>query len=88
MRDPTGDVVRAIAGREEGKVFCVVGQEEGYLLLCDGKRRRLASPKRKKAMHTQLEVFDHPTLQKLIRQEPVTDKDIRRALAAFRAKEV
>ncbi len=81
-------LVRSLAGHDKDQVFCVVGREEGYLLLCDGKNRRLASPKRKKAMHTQVEEFDHPTLQKLTRQEPVTDKDIRRALAAFRAKEV
>ncbi len=81
-------LVRSLAGHDKDQVFCVVGREESYLLLCDGKNRRLASPKRKKAMHTQVEEFDHLTLQKLTRQEPVTDKDIRRALAAFRAKEV
>ncbi|MBO5034831.1 MAG: hypothetical protein J6C43_04390 [Oscillospiraceae bacterium] len=81
-------LVRSLAGHDKDQVFCVVGREEGYLLLCDGKNRRLASPKRKKAMHTCAEEFDHPTLEKLIRQEPVTDKDIRKALWAFRAKEV
>ena len=81
-------LVRSLAGHDKGEIFCVVGREEGYLLLCDGKNRRLAGPKRKKEKHTQVEEFDHPTLQKLTRQEPVTDKDIRRALAAFRAKEV
>ena len=81
-------LVRSLAGHDKGEVFCVVGREEGYLLLCDGKNRRLASPKRKKAKYTCEETFDHPTLQKLTRQEPVTDKDIRKALAAFRAKEV
>lgn len=81
-------LVRSLAGHDKDQVFCVVGREEGYLLLCDGKNRRLASPKRKKAMHTCAEEFDHPTLEKLRRQEPVTDKDIRKALWAFRAKEV
>ena len=81
-------LVRSLAGHDKDQVFCVVGQEEGYLLLCDGKNRRQANPKRKKALHTCAEEFDHPTLQKLTRREPVTDKDIRRALAAFRAKEV
>lgn len=81
-------LVRSLAGHDKDQVFCVVGREEGYLLLCDGKNRRLASPKRKKAMHICAEEFDHPTLEKLVRQEPVTDKDIRKALWAFRAKEV
>lgn len=81
-------LVRSLAGHDKDQVFCVVGREEGYLLLCDGKNRRLASPKRKKVMHIRAEEFDHPTLEKLARQEPVTDKDIRKALWAFRAKEV
>ncbi len=81
-------LVRSLAGHDKGEIFCVIGREEPYLLLCDGKRRRLDSPKRKKEMHTAPEKFEHPTLQKIVRQEPVTDKEIRRVLAAFRAKEV
>ena len=85
----TGAIVHSLAGRDKGEVFCVVGLKENDLLLCDGKRRRQANPKRKKRIHASLpQEFDHPTLQKLARQEPVTDNDIRKALAAFRAKEV
>lgn len=82
-----GGVIRSLAGHDKGQVFCVIAVEEPYLLLCDGKRRRLAAPKRKKRMHTEAAgAFDHPALQKLRRQEPVTDNEIRRALAAFRAQ--
>jgi len=85
----TGAIVRSLAGHDKGEAFCVVRLEEPYLLLCDGKRRRQENPKRKKRIHVSpAQEFDHPTLQKLARQEPVTDKDIRKALAAFRAKEV
>ncbi len=84
-----GGIVRSLAGHDKGELFCVVGVEEPYLLLCDGKRRRLAEPKRKKRKHTApAGDFDHPVAQKLIRHDPVTDNEIRRALAAFRAKEV
>ncbi|BDF66418.1 KOW domain-containing RNA-binding protein [Pseudoflavonifractor phocaeensis] len=82
-----GGLVRSLAGHDKGDVFCVVGEEEGFLLLADGKRRPLGSPKRKKRMHTEAAgEFDHPALQKLSRREPVTDNEIRRALAAFRAQ--
>lgn len=81
-------LVRSLAGHDKGEIFCVVGEEAPYLLLCDGKRRRQSAPKRKKEMHTCAVAFDHPTLQKIVRREPVTDKEIRRAIAAFRAKEV
>lgn len=84
-----GTVIRSLAGHDKGKLFCVVGVEEPFLLLCDGKRRRLNAPKRKKERHAVLAgEFSHPTLEKLSRREPVTDNEIRRALAAFRAKEV
>lgn len=85
-----GQIVRSTAGHDRGELFCVVGREEGYVLLCDGKGRRLAAPKRKKEKHTApAGEFDHPVMNKISSQEPVTDNDIRRALGAFRAaKEV
>ena len=89
--DHTGWIVRATAGRDKEGLFCVLGHdEEQRLLLCDGKRRRVSSPKQKKLGHVEVleEQYDHPALQKLRRHEPVTDNEIRRALAAFRAKEV
>ena len=95
MQDYTGWIVRATAGRDQGGVFCVVGvdQESKMLLLADGKRRKIAKPKRKKPGHTQAltdpqHPYDHPVIHRLQKGETVTNNDIRRALAAFPAKEV
>ena len=91
MYDYTGWIVQATAGRDQGDLFCVVGvdQEQQRLLLADGKRRRTARPKRKQRKHVQLltgggRTFDHPALQKLKQGEPVSDRELRRALAAFK----
>ena len=48
-----GWIVQALAGREKNEFFCVVDveAETGYLLLADGKRRKVACPKRKKKKH-------------------------------------
>ena len=82
-----GQIVRALAGRDRGGLFCVVDADGPWLLLADGKRRKTAAPKRKKAAHVRSEgAFGHPVLEKLLRGEPVTDREIRRALAAFRAQ--
>ena len=82
-----GELVRSLAGHDRGELFCVVGEEGEYLLLADGRHRPQAAPKRKKRRHAQsVGEFDHLTIQKLIRREPVTDNEIRRALAAFRAQ--
>lgn len=91
MYDYTGWIVRASAGRDKGGIFCVVGvdQEQQRLLLADGKRRKSANPKRKKLGHVQaltdhLNMFDHPAIQKLKQGETLTNKELRRTLAAFR----
>ena len=83
MYDYTGWIVRATAGRDKDGLFCVVGVdgESGMLLLADGKRRKVTRPKRKKLGHP-------PGVHRLMQGETVTNNDIRRALAAFPAKEV
>ena len=95
MYDYTGWIVRATAGRDKDGIFCVVGvdQEQGRLLLADGKRRKWAKPKAKKLGHVESLTdhrhgYDHPTIEKLKQGQALTDKELRRALAAFRAKEV
>ena len=42
-------IVRSLAGHDRGGLFCVLDTDGPYLLLCDGKRRKLENPKRKKA---------------------------------------
>ena len=43
------DIVKSTAGRDKGKYFFVLAEEEEFLLLADGKTRKLERPKRKKA---------------------------------------
>ena len=70
------------------------------LLLADGKRRKFARPKAKALHHVELLArpksggplyveppageFDHPAIQQLKQGEALSDKALRRALAAFR----
>ena len=92
MYDYTGWIVQADAGRDKGGIFCVVGvdQEGRMLLLADGKRRKVSHPKRKKLGHVlcltddQSRMYDHPVVHSLKQGEPVSDRALRRALAAFK----
>ena len=91
MYDCTGWIVQATAGRDKDGVFCVVGvdQARGCLLLADGRRRRTARPKAKKPGHVRPltggdHPFDHPAIRKLQQGEPLSDIELRRALAAFK----
>ena len=45
------DVVVATAGREKGQWFYVVGTDDDFLYLANGKDRSLEKPKRKKRKH-------------------------------------
>lgn len=50
-----GQLVVAIAGRDEGHLYMVVGhQTPTMVLLADGRSRRLANPKRKNVRHLTL----------------------------------
>ena len=92
MRDPTGWIVRSDAGRDKGEVFCVIGVDrEERLLLADGKRRKADRPKAKKPGHVTVlsdhqSMFDHPTIEKLRQGQALTNKELRRALGAFRGE--
>lgn len=80
------DIVESLNGRDSGKLFFVVGIEDEYVLIADGKGRRLEKPKRKKQKHTRLVARGHGrTAQKLQDAEKVQNSELRRALAAFAA---
>ena len=91
MYNYTGWIVQANAGRDKDGIFCVVGvdQERYMVLLADGKRRKVSRPKAKKMGHfTELtdsrHMYDHPVVHRLQQGEPVSDRALRRALAAFK----
>ena len=91
MCEQNGWIVRSTAGRDKGGLFCVVGTEGEYLLLADGKRRKLSHPKRKKLGHVEVEdrgTFLGPGGQDLSLGKASSDRALRRALAAFRAEEL
>ena len=45
------DIVKSVAGRDAGSLFFVLATEGDFLLLADGKRRRVENPKRKRLRH-------------------------------------
>ena len=48
-------IVRALAGKEAGRIFLVTGvTEDGRLLLADGRTRKTGHPKKKKVKHTEM----------------------------------
>lgn len=46
-----GELVVSKCGHDAGKIMLVVKCDDDYVLLCDGKIRKYANPKRKKIKH-------------------------------------
>lgn len=84
MEMELSDIVVSLNGRDMGKRFFVVGKEDIYAMLADGKGRRIEKPKRKKQKHLRLESkCEGRTAVKIKNGEKVTNSEIRRALAEF-----
>ena len=82
MEIAMADIVCSAAGRDRGKLFAVVATEGDYLLLVDGKGRRVERPKRKKRKHVRFVARDTGRLaDKIMRSEKITNSEIRKALA-------
>ncbi len=76
------DIVRAIAGRDQGKLFFVLDMQGEYLLLVDGKTRKLEKPKRKKRRH--VEFYRRAECRvgdKIKQRERLSNSELRRTLA-------
>ena len=82
------EIVLSLAGHDQGKLFCVIGAEEDFVLLADGKGRKLDAPKKKRRKHVRgVGTSAHPAIARLQRGAPITDPALRQALAAFRASD-
>ena len=87
MEIAKSNIVRSDAGRDRGKLFYVMDVEGEYLLLADGRSRKVESPKRKKGKHV-LFVADEDTRlsAKIKGEEKITNSELRRALAEYRGE--
>lgn len=76
-----GSVVVSLRGNDKGRIMMVIGKSGKYLLVCDGKKRKKASPKRKNPCH--LRVLLSEDAPQPVNAE-LTDGELRRYLARFR----
>jgi len=87
METKIADVVISRNGRDKDKLFIIIGKDDDYSLLVDGKGRKLEKPKRKKNKHIKPEgIIDARLAKKLISGEKVTNNEVRRALAEYAEK--
>ena len=81
------DVVTSTAGRDQGKLFYVIGTDPVYLTLANGKDRTLEKPKRKKRRHIQKVLRSETRVAEKLRQgDKVLNSELRRDLAYLSQK--
>ena len=76
------DVVVSTAGRDTGKWFYVIDEDQTYVFLANGKDRPLDKPKRKKRKHVQKVLRSETRVaEKLRLGDKVLNSELRRDLA-------
>lgn len=77
-----GELVCSVAGHDCGDYFLVTDCRDGYVILCDGKRRKATCQKKKNQKHVEgsgyvcLWVREHP--------ERVNNASVRRAIKEWK----
>ena len=78
------DIIMSLAGRDKGKLFYVMDVEENYVLIADGKGRKLENPKRKKLKHVRrVSRTETRVAAKIQNGDKVLNSELRRDLATF-----
>lgn len=82
MEISKADVVVSTAGHDAGKLFYVVETDGVYVLLANGKERKLENPKRKKLKHVRgVPRTETRVAEKLRSGDKVLNSELRRDLA-------
>ena len=78
------DIIESLAGRDKGKYFYVIDVEENFVLIADGKGRKLENPKRKKLKHVRRVTRTETRVAlKIQNGDKVLNSELRRDLATF-----
>ena len=78
------DIVISLAGRDKGMYFYVIDTEDNFVILADGKGRKLENPKRKKLKHVRrVSRTETRVAAKIQNGDKVLNSELRRDLATF-----
>lgn len=84
MEISKSDIIISLAGRDAGQLFYVLDVQDEYVLIVDGKGRKLENPKRKKLKHVRrVSRTDSRVAQKISSGEKLLNSELRRDLAKF-----
>ncbi len=82
-----GQIVIPKAGHDMGEFHIILGQDETFLYIADGRRRKIEKPKKKKKKHVQPTLYIADDVkEKIVLEEKVLDSDIRNAIELYKNK--
>lgn len=84
-----GQVVYSIAGRDEGRIFIVLGIiDDNHVYISDGDLRKVSKPKKKKVKHLKATgIVASSIKEKLLSNKKIEDFEIRDYLTLLSKKE-
>lgn len=74
MKYGRGQLVLCLKGKEKGRMMCIIGADEKFVYLADGRDRTFDNPKRKNPKHVKA------TGKNISHLFPLTDKNLRKIL--------
>lgn len=83
-----GGLARSRAGRDKDELYVIIGRDETYVYLCDGRSHPLEKPKRKNPKHLALEAwYDERFAVKLTQAGKVRNEEIRTLIRSRKQQE-
>lgn len=85
-----GSIVLSKAGRDKGTLLMVLAVEDNFVILADGRGRKIEQPKRKKLRHVELVGVDETVTNGELTKAgyaQVTNREVRHVLSRFKAVE-
>ena len=82
MNIAPASLVKVTAGRDKDKYFAVISIiDNNYLYICDGRRRKVSTPKKKKIKHLEnLNYSLNLIKEKLERGNKISNSDIKKSI--------
>ena len=69
--------MRSLAGRDKGQTYLVVGCDEDWILVADGRKRSIRNPKKKNRRHLQISYKVAADIMAEVGDQTITDEEIR-----------
>lgn len=84
----TGNFAVSTAGHDKGTCYVIVGEENDFFYLCDGRLKTLEAPKKKRRKHVQRSnaAVEPGLRQRLLQRERVTEEEIRYEIKHYCAR--